>query len=80
MVKFNPGLSQILSKVFFSTNMYTELELTKYCGPFTSKKRIDNTKCYSKQYIGRYIQKVEPNFNPGFVLIGLSETGPRRQI
>ena len=28
MVKFNPGLSQILSKVFLSKNML--LELTKY--------------------------------------------------
>ena len=28
MVKFNPGLSQILSKVFLSKNM--QLELTKF--------------------------------------------------
>ena len=32
---------------------------------------------YSKQCIGRKIQKVELNFNPGLVLIGLSGTGPR---
>ena len=29
-VKFNPGLSQILSKVFLSKNMQLEL-YTKYC-------------------------------------------------
>ena len=39
MIKFNPGLSQILSKVFLSKNML--LELTKYCCVFTWN---DNTK------------------------------------
>ena len=29
MIKFNPGLSQILSKVFLSKNM--QLKLSKYC-------------------------------------------------
>jgi len=29
LVKFNPGLSEILVKVFLSKNM--QLELTKYC-------------------------------------------------
>ena len=33
MIKINPGLSQILSKVFVSKNM--RLELTKYCGPLS---------------------------------------------
>ena len=51
MVKFNPELSQVLSKVFLSYNM--QLELTKYCCNFTSKKRNDNTKFHSKQFIGR---------------------------
>ena len=67
MVKFNPGLSQILSKVFLSKNM--QLELTKYCSN-------DNTKCYSKQCIGRYNTKMEHNFNPGLVLTDFSGTGP----
>ena len=49
MVKFNPGLSQILSKVFLSKNM--QLELTKYCGVFTSRFSDDNTECYFKQCI-----------------------------
>ena len=46
MVKFNPGLSQILSKVFFSKNM--SLELTKYCLAFTSRLNDDNIEYYSK--------------------------------
>ena len=37
MVKFNLGLSQILSKVFLYKNMF--LDLTKYCCAFTSKKK-----------------------------------------
>ena len=62
IVKFNPGLSQILSKVFLSKN--TWLELTKYRCAFTSQKRNENTKCYSKQCIGRLkLQKVNQNFN-----------------
>ena len=48
MVKFNPGLSWILSKVFFSKNM--QLELKKDCWTFTPRYSNDNTKCYSKQY------------------------------
>ena len=51
MVKFNPGLSQILSKVFLSKNM--SLEVKKYCGVFISIFSDDNTECYSKQCIGR---------------------------
>jgi len=51
MVKFNAGLSQFLSKVFLSKNM--QLELTKYCCAFTLRYSHDNTKCYSKQCIGR---------------------------
>ena len=74
MVKFNPGLSQILSKVFLSKN--TWLELTKYRCAFTSQKRNENTKCYSKQCIGRLkLQKVNQNFNLWLALIGLSGTG-----
>ena len=33
--KFNPGLSQILNKVFWSKNM--QLQLTKYCCAFTPR-------------------------------------------
>ena len=59
MVKFNPELGQILSKVFSSKNM--QLELTKYDN--------DNTKCYSKQCTGskkpQKKKKTEQNFNPG---------------
>ena len=51
MVKFNRCLSQILRKVFVSKNM--SLELTKYCFVFTPRLNDDNTKCYSKQCIGR---------------------------
>ena len=49
MVKFKPGLSQILSKVFLSKDM--KLELTKYCSAFTPIYSNDNTKCCSTQYI-----------------------------
>ena len=51
MVKFNPGLSQILRKVFLCKNM--SLELTKYCFVFAARLNDDNTKCYSKKCIGR---------------------------
>ena len=51
MVKFDPGLSQILSKVFLYKNM--SLELTKYFCVFTLKFSDDNTQCFSKQCIGR---------------------------
>ena len=51
VVKFNPGLSQILSKVFLSKNM--QLELTTYSLAFTLRYGNDITKCYLKQYIGR---------------------------
>ena len=74
MVKFNPGLSQILNKVFLAQNM--QLELTKDCSAFTQRYSNDNTKCYSKQNIGRINTKTEQNFNPGIALIGISETGP----
>ena len=47
MVKFNPGLSQILSKVVLSQNM--QLEFSKYCWVVTPRYSNDNTKCYSKQ-------------------------------
>ena len=50
-VKFNPGLSQISSKVFLSKNKL--LELTKYFCSFTSRFSDDNTKCYPKKSIGR---------------------------
>ena len=51
VVKINPGLSQILSKIFLSRSM--QLELTTYCLAFTLRYGNDNTKCYFKQYIGR---------------------------
>ena len=72
MVKFNPGLSKILNKVFLSKNM--QLELKRDCGTFAPRYSNDNTKCYSKQYTGRKNTKPEQNFNPGLALIGLSET------
>ena len=46
----NPGLSQILSKVFLSKNMHHEH--TKYYLAFTPRYSNDNTKYYSKQYLG----------------------------
>ena len=46
MVKFNPGLSQMLSNVFLSKNM--SLELTKYCLAFTLRLNDDNIEYYSK--------------------------------
>ena len=46
MVKFNPGLSQILSNVFLSKNM--SLELTKYYLDFTPRLNDDNIEYYSK--------------------------------
>ena len=46
MVKFNPGLSQILSKVFSSTNL--SLELTKYFCVFTPRFNDDNLEFYSR--------------------------------
>ena len=38
-VKFNPGLSQILSKVFLSKNMQLEL-YTKYCEPLLDQETV----------------------------------------
>ena len=55
MIKFNPGLDQISSKVFSSENR--QLEVTKYCWALTKRHSNDNTKCYPKQCIGRKIQK-----------------------
>ena len=51
MVKFNPGLSEISSKVFLSKDM--SLELTTYCCVFPPRSSDDYIECYSKQYIGR---------------------------
>ena len=51
MVKFNPGLSQILSKVFLSKNML--LELTKYFRVFTPRFSNDSIEFHSRQCIGR---------------------------
>ena len=77
--EFNPGLSQILNNVFLSKNL--QLELTKNCWAFTLRYNNDNTKCYSKQYIGRKNTKTEQNFNPpGLGLIRFSETGPGVEI
>ena len=45
-VKFNPGLSQILSKVFLSKNML--LELTKYFCVFTPRFSDDSIEFYSR--------------------------------
>ena len=57
MVKSNPGLSQILSKVFLSKNM--SLELTKSVLRFSD----DSTEYYSKQRIGIKVNtKMEQNF------------------
>ena len=41
------------------------------------RQRNKNTKCYSKQYIGR--QNTKTKQNPGLALIGLSGTGPSRR-
>ena len=65
-VKFNPGLSQILSKVFLSKNM--SLELTTNCCVFASRLSDDNTECYSKQCTGGEIQKWNRIYNPGLAL------------
>ena len=73
MVKFKQGLSQVLSKVFLSKNM--SLEITKYCCAFASRFGDDNIKCYTKQCIGRLIQKCNKIFNPRLALIGLSGNG-----
>ena len=51
MVKFNLGLLQILSKAFLPKNM--QPELTKLCWALILRNGNGNTKCYSKQYIGR---------------------------
>ena len=57
MVKFNPGLSQILRKVFLSKNM--SLELKKSLLRFSD----DSTECYSKQRIVIKVNaKMEQNF------------------
>ena len=45
MVKFNPGLFQILSKVFLSKNML--FELTKYFCVFTPRFSDDNIEFHS---------------------------------
>ena len=49
--KFNPGLSQILSKDFSSKDV--QLEVTKYYWAFTTKYSNDDSKCYLKQRVGR---------------------------
>ena len=59
MVQFNPGLSQILSKVFLSENMSPELT-NQLC--LSTRFSGDHTECFSKQCIGRQIQKREQNF------------------
>ena len=51
VVKFNPELNWILSKVFLSKDM--QLERTTYYWAFTLRYGNGNTKCYLKQYIGR---------------------------
>ena len=71
MVKFNLGLSQILSKVFLSKNM--QLELTKYC-------------CYAPLLRGTVMLTQNVTLNntqegkiqkPNKILIqGLAEQGP----
>ena len=73
MVKLNPGLSQILSKIFLTKNM--SLELTKYCFLFTTRLNDDNIECYSKQCIGRYKYKNGTKFEIlDLVLLSLSGT------
>ena len=54
MVKFNPGLSQISSKVFLSKNMslYTSLQNTVTC-VFTSRFSDENREFQPKQCIGK---------------------------
>ena len=54
VVKFNPGLSQISSKVFLSKNMslYTSLQNTVTC-VFTSRFSDENIEFQPKQCIGK---------------------------
>ena len=52
MVNLNPGLSQILSKVFLSK------KFTEFSWAYSN----NNMKCYPKQCIGRYNTKTEQNF------------------
>ena len=58
---FNPGLNQILSKVFLQSQIM-QLELRKYCRAFTPRYSNDNRKCYSKVNI-----QLEQNLNPGWI-------------
>ena len=51
MVKFNPGLSEILSKVFLFKNML--LELTKFFCVFTPRFSDENIEFYSGECTGR---------------------------
>ena len=51
MVKFNPGVSQILRKVILCKKML--LEHTKYFGVFTPRFSDDSIELYSRKSIGR---------------------------
>ena len=76
MVKFNPGLSQILSTIFLLRACNSSLQNT--VEPLLWDTVTIYMKCFSKQCIGRWTKKLDQNFNPGLALIGLSGTGPRR--
>ena len=68
------SLSQVLNKVFLSKNM--QRKLTKDFWAFNQRYSNNNTKSYSKQYMGRKNTNTGQNFTPKVALNGLSETGP----
>ena len=70
MVKFNPGLSQILSKVFLSSLQNTVVSLLRDSVMITQNVTLSNAQ-EGKYKIWNKI------FNPGLALIGLSGTGAR---
>ena len=69
MVKFNPGLSEILSPVFLLRARNSSLQNT--AAPLLRGKVMIDAKCFPKQCIGRVIQKLEQNLNPRALNPGL---------
>ena len=67
MIKFNPGLSQILGKVF----------CPRTCNSILPRDTVMMTQNVTQNNTQEdKIQKRNKNFNPGLALIGLSGTGP----
>ena len=78
MVKFNPGLSEILGDGFLIQQCNSSLQNT--VEPLLRDTvMITHAKCYYKQY--KYHRKVKykngTKFNLGLAPIGLSDTRPR---